>query len=33
MEQIPDDPTIRCMERTGYPEWMPEDYDEEDDNE
>lgn len=23
---IPDDPIIRCMERTGYPPWMQGDY-------
>lgn len=22
MIQIPDDPIVRCMERTGYPPWM-----------
>lgn len=22
MIQIPDDPIIRCMERTGYPPWF-----------
>lgn len=22
MEQIPDDPIIACMMRTGYPPWM-----------
>lgn len=27
---IPDDPIIACMERTGYPPWMQED--DEDDN-
>lgn len=27
---IPDDPIIRCMERTGYPPWM-QDEEEEDD--
>lgn len=25
MENIPDDPIISCMERTGYPPWMQED--------
>ena len=25
MTQIPDDPIIACMERTGYPPWMQED--------
>lgn len=23
---IPDDPIISCMERTGYPQWMQDDY-------
>lgn len=27
MVQIPDDPIIECMERTGYPPWIPEDDD------
>lgn len=22
MELIPDDPILRCMERSGYPPWM-----------
>ena len=26
MIQIPDDPIIRCMERTGYPPWIDPDY-------
>lgn len=26
---IPDDPIIRCIERTGYPSWMDPDYDDE----
>lgn len=33
MEDIPDDPIIRCMERTGWPPWLldeREDFDEED---
>ena len=30
MQQIPDDPIIRCIERTGYPPWM-QDEEEEDD--
>lgn len=21
MEQVPDDPIVRCIERTGYPPW------------
>lgn len=25
MTQVPDDPIIACMERTGYPPWMQED--------
>lgn len=29
MIQIPDDPIIRCMERTGWPPWMQDDYQEE----
>lgn len=33
MTQIPDDPIIACMERTGYPPWMQEDdYDEYEDD-
>ena len=28
---IPDDPIIRCIERTGYPPWWPEDEEEEED--
>ena len=27
----PDDPIIACMERTGYPPWMQEDDEDEDD--
>ena len=30
MYQIPDDPIISCMERTGYPPWMQDDDDDED---
>lgn len=34
MIQVPDDPIIACMERTGYPPWMQEyDYDEYEDEE
>ena len=34
MIQVPDDPIISCMERTGYPPWMQEDdYDEDEDEE
>ena len=29
MEQIADDPIIRCIERTGYPPWYGRDDDEE----
>lgn len=25
---IPDDPIIRCMERTGYPPWIRPDFEE-----
>ena len=25
MENIPDDPIISCIERTGYPPWMQDD--------
>lgn len=35
MIQVPDDPIIACMERTGYPPWMQEDdydYDEDEDD-
>lgn len=27
MYSIPDDPIISCIERTGYPPWMQEDWD------
>ena len=27
MQLIPDDPIIRSMERTGYPWWIHEEYD------
>jgi hypothetical protein len=30
MYQIPDDPIISCVERTGYPPWMQDDEDDED---
>ena len=30
MYQIPDDPIIACMMRTGYPPWMQDDYEEHD---
>lgn len=35
MRDIPDDPIIACMERTGYPPWMQaeEEYDDEEDDE
>lgn len=29
MIQIPDDPIISCMEQTGWPPWMQDDYQEE----
>ncbi len=29
METIPDDPIVRCMERTGYPPWMQDDEEDE----
>ena len=34
MIQIPDDPIIRCIERTGFPPWLRDDWedDEEDDD-
>ena len=33
MIQIPDDPIVRCMERTGYPPWFfPYEDDEDDDD-
>lgn len=34
MIQIPDDPIIRCIERTGFPPWLKDDWedDEEDDD-
>ena len=31
MWDIPDDPIIRCMERTGYPPWMLRSRDDDDD--
>lgn len=31
MQQLPDDPIIRCIERTGYPPWMQDDEEEEED--
>ena len=27
MRLIPDDPIVRCMERTGYPAWIEDDED------
>lgn len=27
MVLIPDDPIVRCMERTGYPPWIEDDED------
>lgn len=32
MIQVPDDPIIACMERTGYPPWMQEDDEDEDED-
>ena len=29
MYQIPDDPIISCIERTGYPQWWQDDEEEE----
>ena len=31
MRDIPDDPIISCMERTGYPPWMQDDDEKEED--
>ena len=31
MKQIPDDPIIRCIERTGYPPWWDDCVDDEED--
>lgn len=33
MLQIPDDPIIRCIERTGYPPWMQGGYEDDEDEE
>lgn len=30
---IPDDPVLRCIERTGYPPWIRDEWEEEDDEE
>ena len=30
---IPDDPVIRCIERTGYPPWIDADFEETDEDE
>lgn len=30
---IPDDPIIACIERTGYPPWMQDEENEEEENE
>jgi hypothetical protein len=30
---IPDDPIIRCMERTGYAPWFDDDYEDEEEEE
>lgn len=29
MQQLPDDPIIACIERTGYPPWMQDEDEEE----
>lgn len=31
MMNIPDDPIISCMMRTGYPPWMQDDYSDDED--
>lgn len=31
MRTIPDDPIIRSIERTGYPPWMQDEWEEEED--
>ena len=33
MLEIPDDPIIRCMERTGLPPWMLDEEEDEEDEE
>lgn len=33
MWTIPDDPIISCMERTGYPPWMQDDWEDEEEEE
>ena len=33
MRLIPDDPIIRCIERTGYPPWIRDEWEEEEDEE
>lgn len=33
MRLIPDDPIVSAMERTGYPPWISDDYDDFDDDE
>ena len=30
---IPDDPVLRCIERTGYPPWIRDEWEEEEDEE
>ena len=32
MKQIPDDPIIRCIERTGYPPWFRDEIEYDDDD-
>ena len=33
MRDLPDDPIVSCIERTGYPPWMQDDDPEEDEDE
>ena len=33
MEMLRDDPIISCMMRTGYPSWVDDDYEEDEDPE
>lgn len=33
MWSIPDDPIISCIERTGYPPWMQDDWENEEEEE
>ena len=32
MRHIPDDPIIACIERTGYPQWIDPDWEEEEED-